>query len=351
MTEVGVSGTGIAGSTFDSRNLTFPGVPYNRTHFHNQSSCPHNGHTDFSQPEQVRECNRDSHKLADLDQSLLYVRNKIADFLNHLIDLGVAGFRMDSSKFMNPGDILAIQDLTKDLPEGGRPFFINSLKDLGQDAIKGNEYYNNGMVTDFKYSRTLASAIWDLSTSNSSFFPSLVNLNSSHALVFVDNHETQRDDISNVVTHNSMRTYKMASALMLANDYGFARVMSSYKFGYDLFRGPPEYSNHTIREPITDVHNQGSCGNGWVCEHRWRPIANMVTFRNEVAGTDKRYIRVTTNEVSFARGSKGFFAMAKNGTMNETLQTGLPAGKYCDLITECKRVITVNSNGEALIHI
>jgi len=34
--------------------------------------------------------------------------------------------------------------------------------------------------------------------------------------------------------------------------------------------GPPEHQRN--------VNADGSCGNGWVCEHRWRQIANMAAF-------------------------------------------------------------------------
>ena len=28
----------------------------------------------------------------------------------------------------------------------------------------------------------------------------------------------------------------------------------------------------------------GACGNGWICEHRWSTIADMIQFSNAVAG-------------------------------------------------------------------
>ena len=34
-----------------------------------------------------------------------YVRNTVRDYLNHLMDLGVAGFRVDAGKHMWPGDM------------------------------------------------------------------------------------------------------------------------------------------------------------------------------------------------------------------------------------------------------
>ena len=50
-----------------------------------------------------------------------------------------------------------------------------------------------------------------------------------HALVFVDNHDTQRGGDALTAGNNSA-LYKMGAAFMLAHDYGFKRVMSSYDF-------------------------------------------------------------------------------------------------------------------------
>ena len=64
---------------------------------------------------------------------------------------------------------------------------------------------------------------------------------------------------------------------MLAWPYGFAQVMSSYNFNpNDDAQGPPG-SNGVTSSPI--INSDGSCGGGWVCEHRWRQITNMVKFR------------------------------------------------------------------------
>lgn len=43
--------------------------------------------------------------LIDLNQGKEYVRDKISEYMNHLIDLGVAGFRIDAAKHMWPADL------------------------------------------------------------------------------------------------------------------------------------------------------------------------------------------------------------------------------------------------------
>lgn len=73
----------------------------------------------------------------------------------------------------------------------------------------------------------------------------------------------------------------MAVAYMLAWPYGTPRVMSSYRFS-DPEQGPPMDTLGNIRTVAFD--NAGACSNGWVCEHRRRPIYKMVTFRNIVDG-------------------------------------------------------------------
>jgi alpha-amylase len=72
----------------------------------------------------------------------------------------------------------------------------------------------------------------------------------------------------------------MAVAFMLAYPYGYPRVMSSYFFD-NPDQGPPNV-NGNILSPT--INSDGTCGNGWVCEHRWRQIFNMVAFMNVVAG-------------------------------------------------------------------
>lgn len=60
------------------------------------------------------------------------MRSKIAEYMNRLIDIGVAGFRLDAAKHMWPGDIKAILDKLKNLntqwfPAGSRPFIYQEV--------------------------------------------------------------------------------------------------------------------------------------------------------------------------------------------------------------------------------
>ena len=74
---------------------------------------------------------------------------------------------------------------------------------------------------------------------------------------------------------------QMAVAFMLAYPYGYPRIMSSFFFE-DPKQGPPHDEKYNILSPV--INPDGTCGKGWVCEHRWRQIFNMVEFMNVVAG-------------------------------------------------------------------
>lgn len=84
----------------------------------------------FENSPQVRDCRLVS--LLDLALGKDYVRSRIAEYLNHLIDIGVAGFRIDAAKHMWPADLRAILDKLKDLntrwfPAGTKPFIYQEV--------------------------------------------------------------------------------------------------------------------------------------------------------------------------------------------------------------------------------
>ena len=73
--------------------------------FHDNRSChSYDGNIhDFDDPIECRNCRLVS--LRDLDQSSDVVQKQQKLYLNHLMDLGVAGFRCDASKHMWPQDL------------------------------------------------------------------------------------------------------------------------------------------------------------------------------------------------------------------------------------------------------
>lgn len=63
------------------------------------------------------------------------------DFLNHLIDLGLAGFRIDAAKHMLPEDMGIIFDRLKDLSmdhgfaPGSRAFIYQEVAGMGENIL------------------------------------------------------------------------------------------------------------------------------------------------------------------------------------------------------------------------
>ncbi|KAL5012334.1 hypothetical protein ScPMuIL_010885 [Solemya velum] len=241
MAGMGRTGTGTAGTHFDSDAYDFHAVPFSRPNFHND--CPVNNYGD---PNNVRNCYLVG--LSDLDQSQEYVRDKIAGYLNNLIDIGIKGFRVDAAKHMHPNDIAAIQGKLKSV-DGGTPFFYHEVIDQNDGAIKTTEYTRLGYVTEFRYCQKLKQ-----------------------------------------------------------------RPRTSIDFC---------------------VNQRGRLV--------WKRMETQWPERLKRIGTNKG------DKVAFSRGNKGFFAMSKQGNMDEWLNTGLPAGSYCNLITDCADRITVDGNGRAHI--
>lgn len=83
--------TGTDGSVANPATLVYPEVPYTPTDFNEQCEIEN-----YQNALQVRNCRLVG--LPDLNQSQENVRNKIVEFLNKLIDFGVAGFRVDACK-------------------------------------------------------------------------------------------------------------------------------------------------------------------------------------------------------------------------------------------------------------
>lgn len=216
-----------------------------------------------------------------------------------------------------------------------------------------------GAVTEFKFSEELGNAFrgnnqlkWLIN-----WGPAWGLLPSEHALVFVDNHDNQRDGGA-VLNYKTPKQYKMATAFKLAYPYGITRIMSSFDFN-DRDQPAPSTADGGIQSPVFDAET-GACTNGWVCEHRWRQMYNMIEFKNEVRGTGLNdWWDNGDNQIAFCRGGSGFIAFnGNNYDMGVWLQTCLSEGYYCDVISGSKingsctgKSIKVEADGKAFIEI
>ena len=203
------SGTGVAGTAYGDNY--FP-PHYGPNDFH-QPACGINPEDYGSDRWRVQNCGLPG--LPDLDTGSDYVRTEIADYLNELVNLGVAGFRFDASKHMSVGDIQGV--LAK---VNGNPLVFQEVIDLGGEVISSSEYQASGLVTEFKYSAEIGNVFRNGQLNwLSNFGESWGFLPSSSAIVFVDNHDNQRGHGSggNIITHKDGTLYDLANVFMLAS--------------------------------------------------------------------------------------------------------------------------------------
>lgn len=310
-------GVGVAGSSFGHR--TYP--LYSPEDFHHVASntawnCIVNNYDD---KHNVQYC--DLNELPDLCTSCAHVQRTVAAYINGMGDMGIAGIRIDAAKHMDVselGNLLGQVNSTlfkfQEVPFGG--------------SITESMYLRNGPVTEFGYANILAAmfagdGLWQADLA--SFGASSGLLPAADAVVFLDNHDTQRTGQAEL-TYKSGEIYVLATMFMLAHPYGYPSIMSSYSFASSA-EGPPS----------TPVHGPGGqlhCGKGepWVCEHRRPAVANMVAWRQSAGSSPVSEVLTGRDTLLFCRGAVACLALNRGATPWDTeLPPVLPAGEYCNV--------------------
>lgn len=314
--------------------------------------------TDYGNADDVTQCELVG--LADLNTSSQYVQTRLAQYLADLVGLGVAGFRIDAAKHMRSQEVSQILTRLRQLTAA--PLFIyQEVIDPGTEAIKKQAYYPNGKVIEFEYGRQVSEAFLG---SNDRNLADLVNLGeasglapSDQAIVFLDNHDKQRGHGGGgqYLTYKDGPLYSLANVFMLAYPYGTPQIMSSFAF-FDSDQGPP--TDAVGQTQAVYQNGQNGCFQGWVCEHRWKSIGNMVGFHNATVSqgmTD--WWTNGSNQIAFGRGSQGFVVINRAAApLNRTFATQLPPGQYCNVLEsrltsegkgcEHTAVVTVDEQGQ-----
>jgi alpha-amylase len=296
--------------------------------------------------------------LPDLDNGHPAVQRLHADYLQRLLDAGVAGFRLDAAKHMFPGHIHRL------LGELDGDFYVfQEVVDTRGEPVGVFDYAAVGDVTEFLYSRRIGEAfageeLAPLETLNQAggLLPS------DKAVVFVDNHDNQRGHgMAAATTHRDGEVYTLANVFMLAWPYGYPKLMSSYAWdGVNDSAGPPhDGAGNTL--PVYHGDSVDCGGEHWLCEHRRAPMLAMVGFRNRARAANAQQVShwwQERSQLAFALGSDaaggdsgfGFVAINRDtqAELNRSLPTGLPAGVYRNLLGE-PAVVTVNAAGLAKI--
>ena len=309
-------GTGIAGSEYSE--YRYP-VPFDFDDFHH---CGRNGNdsiTDYQDLWEVQNCKLGA--LPDIATGKPAVQRKIAAYLNDMLGVGVAGLRIDAAKHIDHNEVNEILSLLD-----STPFVFQEVIDRGDEPINAMNYLPNGSVTEFKYSIEVVNAFINGRLDSLSDLGSQAGfLPAAEAVVFTDNHDTQRghqgDD--GVLNYKDDRLYDLANVFMLAWPYGYPKVMSSYRFD-DHSQGPP------ASKPV----EAGACTSEWVCEHRRPSRIGMIGFRKRVADAPVTNWKAFGDElISFGRGDRGHVIInASTEVVDGTFVTRMKPGRYPNAI-------------------
>lgn len=322
-------GVGWAGSRF--AHYDHPGLWSDAEgHFHHCGLTENDDIASYSSAVQVRTC--ELVNLADLATESEPVRARLRTYLADLVSIGATGVRIDAAKHMTAADVEAI---TAELPED---FLVISEVIRGpQEPIRPEDYLDAGDVFEFAWGRDVAGIVKGgalrLALELGSAEGSATYLPSDWAWIFADNHDTERGD--QTLSYRDGADYALATALMLASDYGRPVVYSGYAFS-NRDAGPAQDSEGAVLdgECASDVGPDVEYDDGaWVCQHAWPSIAGLVGWRAAVgpAGEDARS-EVDGRIVTIGRGQRGWFAASGNAEPTSgTFQTGLLPGGYCDV--------------------
>jgi alpha-amylase len=341
------AGTGTNGTVYTK--YSYPGL-YGPTDFH-----PPCGVDDYRSAADVQDCELVG--LADLRTDAPAVQQKIADYLVGLVRLGVAGFRIDAAKHIQPAELDAILDrVNQTLAGEGRPlpYYFAEVIDYGGEAVTTRDYFGLGYgtggavdITEFRVrgvgdkflgtgGQRLAQLDPNGSPGNQFSEAAWGIMPADKAVVFLENHDTQR---AGGIGYRDGDVYRLANVWLLAQPYGYPSIMSSYAFdrgsqsGRDA--GPPSSASGATDAVRCAARLETAALGEWVCEHRDPAITAMVAFRRAVAGTPlARWWDNGANAIAFARGDRGFVAISRErAPVSAAISTGLAAGTYCDVLT------------------
>lgn len=342
------AGKSSAGRDYDSKSFNYPDVQGKNIFNEDKCTTSIDGYGDA---EHVRSCKLSG--MPDIDQSNNQAQDMIVAYLNRLTDMGVKGFRIDAAKHMWPGDLSAIYSQLN-----GNPFIFQEVLDAQGEAsgIHSRNYTQHGSVTNIDASKAFRLNYKHSQPHKAGGEIDNNSTPSDKSVLFIDNHDNQRghavaqSDIFNFTDD----AYSIATMHMLAYPYGYPKVMSSFNF----------YEGSTLNDnkatPTSSPHSacKSNNHNEWICEHRREEIANMVYFRQDTDGEPiKNYTNEGNNKLAFSRGNKGFIAINNDqSTWQQTFDTNLPAGTYCDVgnatfdydTKACSgNTVNVNNAGEA----
>ena len=317
------SGVGSGGTSFEK--FSYPGL-YTMDDFHNCQLTYDNSIQNYGSAEEVQTC--ELLGLSDLNTSLPNVQETILGYLNDLISLGAKGFRIDAAKHIAPEDL---QPIISKLPEG-TVVMLEVIRGAGE-PIQPEQYLELGYVWEFDYARNMKSFFVDQVIGYvDSEARYISHAPSERALSFVSNHDTERN--GQAINFGDPRYFEIATAMMLAEEYGKPMLLSSYAFiEYDA--GPAEVDSKVSPIDCSQVTGPKETyeDREWICQHRWASTIRMVQFRDKVQGAATSNIYQNETVYGFAREGKGYFItnVSLDQSFDVEVDTSLPDGEYTNL--------------------
>ena len=363
---------GVAGTEYNGSYGRYPGIgiyQYEESgnnhqyglpsgDFHTCKSNVSDNISDYTNADEVWNCRLST--MWDINTGSDRVQNIQAEYLAHLWEDGVRGFRIDSAKHMDPNDIASIKRkfMTKAgiTDERSFPWSQEVIYHNGEsEKFAPERYEKNGQVTEFSYAYSLLKDFNGSITNLKNITSDLLD-DADNATVFVSNWDTARG--SETLKPVSGARYELANAFMLGYDYGHPKILSDYAFNestqYD--DGVKDSTDTTVPKISMD----GMCATqkdptqmeygDWNCQQRWTSIRGMIKFHNAVNGTSvSNWQESGSNNIAFERvdangKSKGLLAL--NNTLQEhdvDYTTSLPDGEYCNVYASrtCSQTVTV----------
>ena len=325
-------------------NLSYGGVSYTPYHYPDYTpanfhvpagECPSSdgGIQDFNNLLQVFHCNLLG--LEDLRTQTDYVETKLAGYLNKLIGYGVSGFRVDAAKHIGQEDLGAIYARLHNTLDGQRPYWV--LEDFGGSPglLSPQAFTTAGSVLGLDGVKQLRDAFKSYPADHVGSIATLRAYGeesgltpSSKTLVFVQNHDTERN--GDALNYKDGARNILANEYILAYGYGTPQVYAGFAFGADTNQSPPSTTDGLVTN--TDCSGANPT---WICIDRDQSVANMVSWHNSVgAAPIANWWDDRANLIAFSRGNKGWITI-NNGPAAQTrsFSTGLPRGVYCDIIS------------------
>jgi alpha-amylase len=347
-------------------HISYGGVSYTPYHyadagygpddFHfTTGECPSSdgGIQDFNNKLQVFKCNLVG--LEDLRTETDAVQDTLAAYLNKLIGYGASGFRVDAAKHIGQDDLDAIYSRLHRTKDGVKPYWALEVFGGGPGILSPQAFTSSGDVLGLDGVKQIRDAFKSYPAQHVGSIATLEVFGAGSGLTpgaktlsFVDNHDTERN--GDALNYKDGARFILANEWLLAQGYGSPQIFSSFEWGADSNASPPALDNGLITD--TD------CAAGWACTHRNQGILGMVGWNNYVGSAQRGHFYTDdANVIAFSKGDRGWAAF-NNGAADKqiTVQTGLAAGTYCDLIHGTRQgssctgpTVTVTSNGNVTV--